>query len=122
MSKGVFQRVAALLGSAGSPSRNADYQDYSGEEGQRVIRLYRLYRSLLKDLEQAAERSDVVISANLENGQLRLELADPRVSYRRVCLVPEPLTPHFLERLAGLGVPLPHVEALSAAAASPVKL
>lgn len=93
-----------MLETHDQPSRNRNFQDFNSPEGQRVLRLYRLYFSLLSDLEDAAGRPEVLISAFDEAGGIMLELKDPKVSYRRSCLVPKELAGTFHRKIQELGL------------------
>ena len=88
-----------------SPAATAIFRISTRPEGQRVLRLYRLYMSsLLSELEDAAARPEVLINAFNENGGLMLELKDPKVSYRRSCLVPKELSqPLFSRKIQAIG-------------------
>ena len=99
----VLAQVADLLENHDQPSRNRNFQDFNSPRGQNVLRLYRLYLSLLLELEDAAARPEVLISASDEAGGLMLELKDPKVSYRRSCLVPKELAETFHQKIKGVG-------------------
>ncbi len=97
-------QVLELLRSPAGANRNMRFLEYSSNQGQAVLRLYRQYQSLSRELEQAAARGDMRVSCLREGNGLRLLVEDPRVSYRRQCLVPAPLAGHFLELLGRLGL------------------
>ena len=99
----VLERVRSLLAGEGRQSRNQGFAEFSDREGQEVMRLYRLYVSLAQELRAAAERPDVRVLASRQEGGLRLEVRDPKVSYRRSCHIPPSLVGHFLKVLAQMG-------------------
>ncbi len=86
------------------PSRNRQFHEFNSREGQQVLRLYRLYLSLLTELEEAAERPEVLISAQRQSSGIMLVLKDPRVAYQRSCLVPKELAHTFTKRMKRLGL------------------
>jgi len=104
MSNDIHGRVLTLLMEDYPPSRNRNFDRFKGPEGQRVYRLYRIYLSLLAELEEAMERPEVKVNINREGDGYRLLIEDPKVAYRRNCLVPLALAEPFLERLRALGL------------------
>jgi hypothetical protein len=104
MNSQLLERVRRLLEDAEAPSRNRYFEEFAGEEGQRVFRLYRIYLSLWEELGRAADRPEVRVAAAAEPGGLLLTVEDPKVAYRRQCLVPRELAPAFDQRLASLGL------------------
>ena len=104
MESEVLQRVAEMLRSPGAVARNRNLLEFESEAGQRAWRCYRLFLSLLAELERAAQSPEVRVSAQETEGGLQLVLVDPRVSYRRSCLVPPELVELFLEKLTALGL------------------
>jgi len=86
------------------PSRNRQFHEFNSLEGQQVLRLYRLYLSLLTELEEAAERPEVLICAQKKAGGIMLVLKDPKVAYQRSCLVPKELAHTFTKRIKKLGL------------------
>lgn len=100
----ILQQVLKLLENGSGLGRNRNFASFEGPQGERVQRLFRLYASLARELEEAAQRPEVVITMHDEaTGELRLELCDPRVAYRRVNLVPAPLAGYFRRRLGAAG-------------------
>lgn len=104
MNDDIHGRVLTLLMEDYPPSRNRNYDRFKGPQGQRVYRLYRIYLSLLAELEEAMERPEVKVNINREGDGYRLLIEDPKVAYRRNCLVPLALAEPFLERLRALGL------------------
>jgi hypothetical protein len=104
MSNKIHDQVLSLLLEDYPPSRNRNYDRFKGTEGQRVYRLYRIYLSLLAELEEAMDRPEVKVSISREADAYRLVIEDPRVAYRRNCLVPLSLAEPFLERISTMGL------------------
>lgn len=104
MSSEIHDQVLSLLKEDFPPSRNRNFDRFKGKEGQRVYRLYRIYLSLLAELEEAMDRPEVKVSIKREDDTYRLVIEDPKVSYRRNCMVPLALAEPFLERLSAMGL------------------
>jgi len=104
MKNDIHGRVLTLLMEDYPPSRNRNYDRFNGPDGQRVYRLYRIYLSLLAELEEAAERPEVQVDLSREGDGYRLVIEDPKVAYRRNCLVPLSLAEPFLARLRAMGL------------------
>lgn len=104
MSNEIHDQVLSLLMEDYPPSRNRDFDRFKGTKGQRVYRLYRIYLSLLAELEEAMDRPEVSVSIQRETDGYRLVIQDPKVAYRRNCLVPLSLAEPFLERLRAMGL------------------
>jgi hypothetical protein len=104
MNNDVHGRVLNLLMEDFPPSRNRNFDRFKDPDGQRVYRLYRIYLSLLAELEEAAERPEVQVRFSREGDGYRLIIENPKVAYRRNCLVPISLAAPFLERLKALGL------------------
>jgi hypothetical protein len=104
MNDKIHGQVLTLLMEDYPPSRNRNFDRFKGQDGQRVYRLYRIYLSLLAELEEAMERPEVEVSIQREGDGYRLMIQDPKVAYRRNCLVPLDLAEPFLERLRALGL------------------
>jgi hypothetical protein len=100
----VWTQVRHLLQGQSETSRNRRYLEFASLDGQRVLKLFRQYQSLLLELEQAAARGDMEVSAKQEPTGLMLSVRDPKVSYRRACQVPPPLADLFWDRLKELGL------------------
>ncbi len=103
MANDIHSQVLELLLDKEAPSRNQDFERFSGPQGQRIYRLYRIYLSLLAELEQASQRPEVRVSLSREEGGYYLVIEDPRLAYRRNCLLPLELAPAFVERLRAWG-------------------
>ena len=104
MSREILASVLELLQAQDPPSRNQHFQHFEGGRGERVRRLFRLYRSLGAELEQAAGGAEVRVRARHRPQGLELTLENPKVAYRRICLVPPELAPYFRGLLARLGL------------------
>ena len=104
MSNDIHDQVLRLLMEDYPPSRNRNFDRFKGTEGQRVYRLYRIYLSLLAELEEALDRPEVRVSIERQSDGYLLLIEDPKVAYRRNCLVPLSLAEPFLERLRALGL------------------
>ena len=104
MNREILASVLELLQAPEPVSRNQQFQRFEGRRGERVHRLYRLYRSLGAELEQAAGRGEMRVRACRRPGGLELTVENPKVSYRRICLVPPELDPYFREILSRLGL------------------
>ncbi|MGD9124591.1 MAG: hypothetical protein PVG60_05830 [Desulfarculaceae bacterium] len=102
MKTDVLAEVLGLLSAAEHQSRNRNFEDFTSQNGKRVLRLYRLYHALLKELEEAAARPEIRVSSKPDSQGLMLSLEDPKVSYRRTCLVPWELAPFFQDKLKAL--------------------
>lgn len=100
----IHDQVLSLLMEEYPPSRNRDFDRFKSAKGQRIYRLYRIYLSLLAELEEAMDRPEVSVSIKRETDGYRLEIEDPKVAYRRNCLVPLSLAEPFLERLRAMGL------------------
>jgi hypothetical protein len=100
----VWAQVRHLLLGQTDSSRNRRYLEFASPDGQRVLKLFRQYQSLLLELEQAAARGDMEVSAKQEPSGLMLSVKDPKVNYRRACQVPPPLADLFWKRLTELGL------------------
>ncbi len=98
--------VLDLLSMPQAFSRNQNLARFSGDAGKRVWRLYRVYLSLLRDLERAVGEPETMVSArgNGKGNGLRIEMANHKLHWRRINVVPQALVPLFRERL---GRPLP---------------
>ncbi len=104
MSQEILGSVLELLRAEDPASRNRHFQQFEGRRGERVHRLFRLYRSLGVELEQAARRRDMRVRARRRPAGLELTVENPKVAYRRTCLVPPELDPYFRDILARLGL------------------
>jgi len=104
MESEVLRRVAEMLRSPGAVTRNRNLLEFENEAGQRAWRCYRLFLSLMAELERAAQSPEVRVSVQESEAGLQLVLVDPRVSYRRSCLVPPELVELFKDKLAALGL------------------
>ena len=104
MSTDIHDQVLSLLMEDYPPSRNRDFDRFKSPQGQRVYRLYRIYLSLLAELEEAVDRPEVKVNIKREGEGYRLLIEDPKVAYRRNCLVPLSLAEPFFERLKALGL------------------
>lgn len=107
MNPEIVSRVAKMLSLEKGYSRNRYFDEFSEGEGRQAMRLYRLCSSLLQELEEAAARPEVRVSTSLVPGGMQLVIEDPKVSYRRICLVPQPLVGHMERRLVLLGIKAP---------------
>jgi hypothetical protein len=113
----MLERVRRLLEDPETPSRNRFFDEFAGEEGQRVFRLYRIYLSLWEELGEAAGRPEVRVAAEPVAEGVMLTVEDPKVAYRRRCLVPSELQAVFGRRLASLGLAGPAAAGAGAAEA-----
>ncbi len=104
MSGDILDSVLELLQAEDPASRNQHFQKFEGRRGERVHRLFRLYRSLGNEMEQAAGRSGMRVRARRHQAGLELTVENPKVAYRRTCLVPPELAPYFRDILDRLGL------------------